>query len=482
MSKVKIGLIAANRGFFSDELAYKMRGETIKAMQAAGIEVVVPDEKMTNFGTIGTYAEGLTCAKLFREKGVQGIIVAAVNFGDEQSVAVAVRESGLDVPILIFGCQEEEVLTMQTPRRDSFCGLLSIGEALRQISSKYTVARIPICFPSDDSFKQELVRFAAICRVVTGVKGARYGQVGARPNDFWTCRFDEKALQAKLGVTTVTLDLSEAIGAVERMNPNSAEVSKVVENIAKCCDISAAPAEAVNKQARFEIFLRNFVKDYDLDAMAIQCWISLQANLGICSCTVMGRLGDEGIPCACESDIMGALSMHALRLASGNSTGLADWNNVHNDDPDLVNLWHCGVFPVGLAKTQPKMGAQEIIADTAGRDNTWGVCEFIVKEGPITVARVTQDNEANFKSVVVPAVVEENKARTFGAYGWARIKNLTALYRDVLCRHFPHHTAFTAGDVADAIWEAFGNYFGFEVYTGNQTVPGLWTPVPPFAR
>ena len=481
MDKVKIGLIAANRGFFSDELAAKMRLETIKAMRAAGIEVVVPDEKMTNVGTVGTYAEGVICAKLFKEQYVRGIIVCAANFGDEQSVAVAVKECGLDVPILIFGCQEEEVLTMKTPRRDSFCGLLSIGEALRQVNVKYTVARVPICFPSDQSFKEELDRFAAVCRVVTGIKGARYGQVGMRPNDFWTCRFDEKSLQAELNVTTVTLDLSEAIAGVQAMNPNSDDVLRVVQDFGETCDTSAVPAQSLNKQARFEIVLRNFVKEFDLDALAIQCWSSLQDNLGICSCGLMGRLGDAGIPCACESDILGALSMHALRLASGAGTGLADWNNVHNEDPDLANIWHCGVFPPSLAKATAKMGVQKIIADTVGPENTWGVCEFIVKEGPITIARVTQDTKAGFKALVVPAVMEENRARTFGAYGWARIKNLTAFYRDVLCRHFPHHTAFTEGDVGDAIWEAFGNYFGFEVYSNAQIVPGLWTPEPPFA-
>jgi len=481
LEKVRIGLIPANRGFFSDELAAKMRGETIRAMEAAGVDVVVPDEKTTRLGTVSTYPEAIACGDLFKRKKVQGIIAAAVNFGDEQTVALAVRESGLDVPVLIFGCQEEEVLTMKTPRRDSFCGLLSIGEALRQINVKYTVARTPICFPSDQSFKEELDRFAAVCRVVSGVRGARYGQVGARPNDFWTCRFDEKALQSQLGVTTVTLDLSEAVGAVEQMDPDSAEVRKVAAEISGYTDTRGVPAEAVNKMARFEIFLRKFIEEFDLDGLAIQCWTSLQANLGICSCTVMARLGDVGIPCACESDIMGTLSMHALRLASGSPSALADWNNVHNEDPDLVNLFHCGVYPASLAKTPPKMGVQEIIATAVGRDRAWGVTEFVLKEGPITIARVTQDNRNNFKAVVVPARIEDNEAKTFGAYGWARVQNLTALYRDVLCRHFPHHTAFTAGDVADPVWEAFGNYLGFEVYTTGQAVPGLWTPVPPFS-
>jgi L-fucose isomerase-like protein len=476
---MKIGLVPANRGFFSDELAAKMRGETIKAMEKAGLEVVVPDENLTKVGCVGTYDEALKAGRLFRDEDVQGIIVAAVNFGDEQSIAYSIKESGLDVPILLFGCQEEEVLKMTTPRRDSFCGLLSAGEALRQIGVKYTVARVPICYPSDKSFDEELRRFAGVCRVVNGIRRARYGQVGARPDDFWTCRVNEKALQ-RIGVNTVSLDLSEALAAVAKMNPDLPELKKIESEIRAQCEIGDAPEAAVNRIARFEKFLRDFVQEKKLDALAVQCWISLQNNFGICACSTLGRLGDAGIPCACEADVLGALSMHALSLASGRPSALADWNNLHNEDDEMVNIWHCGVFPASFAKARPKMGYSEIIAGTVGQDNSWGLYEFVVKDGPLTLLRITQDPDGGWKAVLVRAVVEPTNAKTFGAYGWARIKGLQKLYRDILARHFPHHVAMTGGEVQEIVWEALGNYFGFEMYAVEQSVPGVWIPNSPF--
>lgn len=476
---MKIGLIPANRGFFSDELAVQMRNETIAAMQKSGLEVIVPDDSLTKLGCVETLEEAQKTGRLFRDNDVQGIVVAAVNFGDEQAVAVSVRESGLNVPILIFGCQEEEVLKRTTPRRDSFCGLLSIGEALRQIGSKYTVAGVPICYPSDKSFADDLRKFAGVCRVVNGIRNARYGQIGARPDAFWTCRVDEKALQL-LGVTTVTLDLSEAIAAVMKMDTESPEIKRIEGEITMQCEMSNAPASALSKIARFESFLKDYVEEKQLDGLAVQCWTSLQGNLGICSCSSMGRLGDAGIPCACESDVLGLLSMHALKLASGNPAALADWNNVHNEDPELANLWHCGVYPPSYAKTKPKMGVHGIIAETVGVENTWGLYEFEIQDGPITIFRVTQDPQGGWKAVISPATVETTAAKTFGAYGWARIKGLPKLYRDVLVRHFPHHVAVTRGEVQEIIWEAFGNYLGFKVYAADQTIPGEWTPESPF--
>ena len=320
-----------------------------------------------------------------------------------------------------------------------------------------------------------------VCRVVNGIRNARYGQLGARPEAFWTCRYDEKQL-ARLGPATVVLDLSEVFAAVEKMNDSDPDVKKALEQIGEYADTSAVAGSTVQKIAKFEVFLRRWREENALDALAIQCWTSIQANLGICSCTTMSRFGDEGIPCACEADILGTLSMHACLLASGTPAALADWNNLHNDDDELVNVWHCGVFPKTFAKTQPKLGTQEIIASSgaARREDSQGMIEFVSKPSPLTLTRVTQDPDGSWKAVVAEGAIEDNSAVTFGGYGWCRINNLQRLYRDVLLNHFPHHVAITQSHAGNALWEAFGNYFDFKIYHATQETPGLYTPRLPF--
>jgi L-fucose isomerase-like protein len=480
-NKITIGFIPANRGFFSAELAAKMRQQTIDAMTGQGIDVVVPNPEQTKVGCVENRQEAEICAELFREHRVQGIVIGAVNFGDEQAVAWTVRQARLDVPVLIFGCQEEETLTLSTRRRDSFCGLLSIGEALRQIGAKYTVAQRPICFPSDASFAQELDGFVRVCRVVGGIRNARYGQIGARPEGFWTCRYDEKQLQ-RLGPTAVVLDLSEAIAGANAVKDDDPELARVVEDIKSYADVSAVRAQSIVRSAKLELFVRRWRVANALDAMAIQCWTSIQANYGVCSCTTMSRLGDEGVPCACEADILGAMSMHALLLASGSPSALADWNNLHNEDDELVNVWHCGVFPRSFARTTPRIGVQEIIASSgaAKYEDSEGTVEFVAKASPLTLCRVTQDPDGAWKTMLAEGKIEDNPAATFGAYGWCRIPNLQRLYRDVLLRHFPHHVAISQATVGNVLWEALGNYLGLQMYHGTQDIPGLYTPRLPF--
>jgi len=481
LPKTTLGFIPANRGFFSSELAEKMRDEAVAAMEKLGIEVIVPGKDQTKVGCVQSLSEAEICAELFREHKVEGIVVGAVNFGEEQSVAWAIRKAALDVPVLIFGCQEEETLTMTTRRRDAFCGLLSIGEVLRQIGVKYTVARRPISFPADASFAADLDWFVRICRVVCGVRNARYAQIGARPDAFWTCRYDEKQLQ-RLGATAVVLDLSEVIAAAKAIADDDVEVQKLVASIERYADVSAVKSESIVRGAKLELFLRRFKEEHKINAFAIQCWTSIQANYGVCSCATMSRLGDEGTPCACESDIMGTLSMHAAMLSAGSPAALADWNNLHNEDDELVNVWHCGVFPASFAKGRPKLGVQEIIASSgaAKYDDSQGTVEFVARPSPLTLFRVTQDGQGGWHAVVAEGAIEDNPAETFGAYGWCRIPNLQRLYRDVLLRHFPHHVAIAQAHVGNVLWEAFGNYLGMNVYHAGQETPGLYTPRLPF--
>jgi L-fucose isomerase-like protein len=481
LKPVKLGFLPANRAFFSSALAAKSRKQAVDVLQGMGVEVVVPNEQQTKVGCVGTIEEAEICAKLFRKQDVDGIVIGAVNFGDEQSVAWTVRQARLDVPILIFGGQEEETLRMTTARRDSFCGLLSIGEALRQLGVKYSIARTPICSPEDASFRKDVDWFTRVCRVVGGVRNARYGQVGARPDAFWTCRFDEKQLQ-RLGPTTVSIDLSEVIAGASRLQDDDPEVQATAKSIRAYADTSAILDRSTLRSAKLELWLKRWGEQNRIDAFAIQCWTSIQQNFGVCSCTTMSRFGEDGKPSACEADVLGALSMHAVMLASGTPAALADWNNLHNEDDELVNVWHCGVFPASFAKGKPSLGAADILIASGGapREDAEGTVHFVAKPGPLTLSRVTQDPGGAWKAVVAHGDIEDNPATTFGTYGWCRIPHLQDLYRNVLLRHFPHHVAMTQGSVGDVLWEAFGNYLGFEVYHSLQATPGLYTDRSPF--
>ncbi len=476
---IKLGFVPANRRYFSTELASKMRAHTLEAIRTLGIDVVVPDEGMTEAGCVKNRDEGRKCGELFRKAGVDGIIVGAMNFGDEQGCVAAIDASGKAVPVMIFGCQEEEVVRPNLPRRDAFCGLLSIAEALRQASVKYTIAQKPICFPSDNDFLVELDHFARVCRVIKGISGARIGQIGTRPEAFWTCRYDEKMLQ-QIGVTVVPKDLSELLGAINHLNDDDAEVKAKVQDIRTKVDTTLIAPEILLKIAKFELALEKMISQFEMDAVAIQCWNSLQLNYGIVACGALARIGDAGTPVACEADVLGALSMYALTLAADSPAALLDWNNLHNDDPELVNLWHCGVYPPSFGKGKPKMNVQGIMSKHIGPEISTGVLELQVKPGPVTLCRVAQGLPGEGWKVFIAQGTFEEPAATFGAGAWCRLPGLQHIYRDILLDHFTHHIAVTRGYVGNVLHEVFGNYLAMAVFHGGQAIPGIYTRNAPF--
>jgi len=62
--------------------------------------------------------------------------------------------------------------------------------------------------------------------------------------------------------------------------------------------------------AKFGVTIDEWSKDNDINAVAIQCWTSLEENYGIVPCTIMSMLSESLIPAACEVDVTGVLSMY----------------------------------------------------------------------------------------------------------------------------------------------------------------------------
>ena len=284
LKETTLGFIPASRGCVSSaELAAKVRGETLDALKKTGVRVVVPTDQQTRAGCVQSLQEAETCADLFRRERVQGILVGAGNFGEEQAVAWTVRKAGLNVPIMIFGCQEEETLTRKTVRRDSY--LRAAVDRRRAASDRREILGRPAahCFPSDASFATDMDWFIRVCRVVDGVRNARYAQIGTGPMRFGPAAIARETTRASRSDGRAVLDLSEALGAAKAMADDDPEVQKLVAATGRYADTSGVTPEGVLRSAKLELFLRRYQVQNQIDAFSVQCWTSMQSNYGVCS-------------------------------------------------------------------------------------------------------------------------------------------------------------------------------------------------------
>ncbi len=465
MSQITLGLIVGNRDFFPDSLCEDGRQDVIDAMEKQGIRVVTLSPEETTLGTVETWEDSQKCANLFKEHQdeIDGILVTLPNFGDERGVANAIRLSGLRVPVLVHAIADNVSRMDIAHRRDSFCGKISVCNNLRQYGIPFSLTTKHTVAPTDPSFTEDLQWFAAVCRVIKTLDGARIGAIGTRPPNFTTVRFSEKLLE-KSGISVEPIDLSEIFGRIDRLADNDASVQKQLKSINDYVPTAGVPEAALLKMAKLAVVIDQWVNEHDLIGTAIQCWTSMEEYFGIVPCTVMSMMSNNLLPSACEVDIPGLIGMIALQAASGKPSAIIDWNNNYGDDLNKVVAFHCSNFPRELLE-EPRMAYQDIIAGTGGKENTDGPVSGRIKPGPFSFARVsTDDLNGKIRAYVGEGQFTDDPMTTFGGYGVAEIPGLQCLLKHMCNNGFEHHVAINQSQVACAVYEAFSKYLGWDVY------------------
>jgi L-fucose isomerase-like protein len=463
--RMTFGVIVGNRGFFPDHLAQSGRSEMLAALEQAGYAAVALGPEDSKFGAVETRAEATRCADLFKKHrdAIDGIIVTLPNFGDERAIADTLRMAGLNVPVLVQATPDTPGKMTIRDRRDSFCGKMSACNNLTQYGIKYSLTTRHTVAPDSGDFRKDLDWFAAVCRVVRGLRGLRIGAIGARPAAFNTVRYSEKLLEAN-GISIETIDLSEILGRIQRMADSEDAAQGKLAQIRKYVSTDAVPLEALMKMAKLGAVIDQWMKQTDCAISAIQCWTSLEEYFGVVPCTVMSMMSENLMSSACEVDIAGVVGMHALQLASETPSALLDWNNNYGDDPDKAVCFHCSNLPKHFFKSV-KMDFQQIIAGTVGRENTYGTCEGLVKAGPMSYARFsTNDREGKIWGYVGEGAFTDDPLTTFGGAGVVRIPNLQGLLRYICENGFEHHVAANLAQVAPAVQEATSRYLGWSVH------------------
>jgi L-fucose isomerase-like protein len=467
--KMTMGLIVGNRGFFPDHLAKSGREEMIKTLQSVGMDVVVLGPEESKHGAVETHEEAKRCAALFQanRQRIAGVIVSLPNFGDERAIADTLRLARLNVPVLVQATPDTPVKMSISHRRDSFCGKMSACNNLKQYGIPYSLTTLHTVTPDSEEFKKDLDWFAGICRVVNGLRNLRIGAIGARPAAFNTVRYSEKLLEAS-GISVETLDLSEVLGRIGRMKDNDEHAVRKLQAIQKYVSTSGVPQTALLKMAKLGAVVEDWMNSAGVQISAVQCWTSIEENLGVVPCTVMSMMSDDLLSSACEVDVCGVLSMHALRLASETPSALLDWNNNYGSHPDKAVCFHCSNLPKHFFR-DVKMDYQEIIAGTVGKDNTFGTCVGHVKSGSMSYARFsTDDRTGRIRGYVGTGAFTDDPLETFGGAGVVEIPHMQQLLHYICENGFEHHVAANFSTVAGMLHEAAIRYLGWETYWHAQ--------------
>jgi L-fucose isomerase-like protein len=170
----------------------------------------------------------------------------------------------------------------------------------------------------------------------------------------------------------------------------------------------------------------------------------------------MGMMGESGTPCACEADVLGALSTLLLEGASGQPGWLVDIVDMDEADQTAV-FWHCGSAP--LSMRDPAVPPRAQIHSNRKMPL---LAEFTLKPGRITVARLTQAR--NELALVLGGGEVVQAAMPFtGTSATIHFDSAIGAVRDALLGEMlEHHVAMAYGEHR-AVLEAWAALKGLPV-------------------
>lgn len=385
----RVALLATGRATFVEAVGRSIHRRALALLADLGAEVEGPPDLVE-------FADGVGRAGFVPGQDALPVLLCAT-FADA-SVALAAfgRSRG---PVILWAVRDPAPLGERL-YLNSLCGANLAAHALVR---KGVEVRLLYGDPGEKAVRQELSRALAgqlrrqsagsaeplgelapeaeVRAALEGLRGQRIGAVGEAPTGFTTCEYDAEWLRSALGLEVRDLALEAAFDRI-RAVPEEHRQAVVAQATAESPSVTRLPPGQVDLFGATTVALSEWAQAEQLDALGLRCWPEFPEQLGVCPCSALGRLVDQGIPTQCERDVNGGASMLLLKALGARDTYLADVVAV--DEPrNTVTYWHCGLAPSRLA-ADPGNATQDVHCN---RDIAV-VGNFPLRPGRVTVARI----------------------------------------------------------------------------------------------
>ena len=286
---------------------------------------------------------------------------------------------------------------------------------------------------------------AGVRRALATLQGATIGVLGEPPPGFTPSQFDPDLIARVFGLRTDPITMAQAFDRIDAVPAEATEAELAALHRDRPTVADLEPAEVAEHAAVTAAF-RDWKEVGDLGAIAVRCWPEFPTQRGMCPCSSLSRLADEGTPTVCERDVYGAVTMLVLEALGSGTTYLVDTVDL-DAERNVVRLWHCGAAATSLA-ADPAEATQSVHCN-----RKLGVAgNFPLRTGPVILARLTEDNDGqgssglrlligSGRSVPAPNRFQGNTADV------ELDVDATSFVHALVHEGFPHHTVLAWTDV-----------------------------------
>jgi L-fucose isomerase-like protein len=320
--------------------------------------------------------------------------------------------------------------------------LFATGKALLSYNVPFTY--VENCDINSPIIAEGFSDFARTVCAAKAFSGIRVGQLSLRPRQFLTVKYNESELLEKFGIEVVPIAESEIVGEIN--NVLKGKKDAVAERIKKWkekLDLSALSDEEQNHLAASAIGIMQLAESYGCTVLAGECWRMLRTAFGVSSCFLWGALTEDGMAVTCETDVLGAIGTSMAMGAARDETRpfFADITVRHPTNDNAELFWHCGPFPVSLARyPDPK-------PQVLGCKGQWEI-----KGGDITIIRMGSLHGKY--TMFADEAKGTDGPKTNGNYVWIETDNWPKWERKFVTSPYIHHVTGIHGKFQSVIHEA----------------------------
>lgn len=437
---VKIGVVPIKRAFLSIENAAAQKERIfskIRSIKPDEVEFVDIDDVVEK-GVLSDNYEDMknVNAKMEKEKP-DAVFMPHCDFGSEEAAWTVAKTLG--IPVLLWGEQDKAPEPGKARPTDTQCGLFASSKALQRSGIPFTY--IVNSKLDSDTFVNGFTKFMRVASVVKAFKKLRIAQVSLRPKPFMSVMYNEDELLTRFGIDVVPVSSAFITKMVDEYQ-KSDRVNEVISEFNKRIDCSGTTEEQQKKIAALKLALLDITKQHDCNAIALECWSLFAMHMQFMPCLAAGELSDMGIPVACETDVLGAVTSSILSAAAFGKESIffADLTMRHPENKNAELLWHCGPFPYSLKDPE----------STARLINS--VENWRLKKGDITIARF--DGVQGKYSLFSGEGKAVDGPETTGTYVWFEVDNWDRWEEKLINGPYIHHVACMYGNYSDILNEA----------------------------
>lgn len=454
---LKIGVVPLGRPTFDVPFAEQMLAGMLADLEALGLELTGPRSLLMDAASVESAITDIKAARPDR------ILVLQVTFTDAAMTCRIADE--FTEPLAIWAVPEPRLGGRL--RLNAFCGLNLASHALglrgRLFSWRYAApgrpgledlfAETPMVRPIEP--RAAVADAQAGEAVLARLKGRKIARIGAHPDGFDTCAYDDGRLAALTGLSVSGFELAELFDRALAA-PEDAARQLRAEAAESLAGLDLVDQQQLDRSLRLKLALDDMRSQGSFDAFAIRCWPETFTEYGGAVCGPVSMMGEAGVPCACEADVYGAATQLLLQAASGQPVFLADLVDMDTDD-DTGVVWHCGQAPVSMA--DPGAVAEATIHTNRKMPLLF---EFPLKPGQVTLVRISQARGRQSLVIARGEMLRRDKAFT-GTSGVIRFERPAGeVLTRVIDSGLEHHMALCYGDHLAAL-ESFAAAAGLPV-------------------